>query len=151
MHLTLAFIGEVAEDVATAAAEAVAEAAPGVPAFRARLGKVGAFPTARSPRVVWVGLAEGTEGVREAALRVRAALARRRVPFDVAPPVAHVTVARLRDRVTPAERGAVRDALAGVAGQVRPLEFAIAEMHLMRSVLARSGPTYSTVTRAPLA
>lgn len=151
LHLTLAFIGEVGEDVAAVAVAAVAEAAAGVQAFRARLGAHGAFPTARSPRVIWVGLAEGSDSVRASALRVREQLTRRSVPFDDAPPVAHVTVARLRDRVTPAERAAVRDAVAALAGQVPPVAFEVTDIHLMRSVLARTGPTYSTVSRATLA
>lgn len=150
MHLTLAFIGEVPDGTAEAAARAIAEAATRITVFGARLGRAGAFPSERAPRVVWVGLAEGEPQVRQAALVVRAELTKRSVPYDDAPPVGHVTVARLRERVTPQERAALRDAFAAHGGDIPPLDFAVVEAHLVRSVLARSGPTYTTIARAVL-
>lgn len=150
MHLTLAFIGEVPDETARAAASAVADAAARIAPFRARLAHAGSFPSERSPRVVWVGLAEGEEEVREAALKVRAELARRDVRYDDAPPVAHITVARLREGVAARERAAVREAFAAHAVDVPTLDFEVVEAHLMRSVLARSGPTYTTIARGVL-
>lgn len=149
MHLTLAFIGWVQDPVADAARAAVAEAAAGIHAFRARLGTAGAFPSERRPRVVWVGLGEGADAVRAAAGGVRAALSARAVPFDDAPPVAHVTIARVRGTATPDERRSVATAVVSL-GHVPQLAFDVTDLHLMRSVLSPRGPTYTGVASAPL-
>ena len=56
MHLTLRFIGEVADDFAQevkASLQAIKSAS-----FNVRLQGVGYFPPRRAPRVLWVGLAE---------------------------------------------------------------------------------------------
>lgn len=148
MHLTLAFIGWI--DHADEASAALADAARALRPFAARLGAAGAFPNERRPRVVWVGLAEGAEEVREAAARVRSALAERSVPFDDAPAAAHVTIARLRDRATAVERGAVGAALAALRETVPALAFTVTEAHLFESTLSPRGPTYTTVARAAL-
>lgn len=150
MHLTLAFIGDVDDRVAAAAVRALEDAAARIAPFRGRLGEAGAFPNDRRPRVIWIGLAEGAEQVRDAAARVRGALDEQSVPFKDAPPVAHLTIARLRERATAADRLAVGAALAELRGAVPALAFDVAEAHLFRSVLSPRGPTYTTLARVAL-
>ncbi len=150
MHLTLAFIGHVPESRVAPAQAALRAACADRPAIAARLGSLGAFPNARRPRVVWVGLAEGADGVRASALAVRSELAGNGVPFDDAPPVAHLTLARLRDDVTAAERSALAAAVAALAADVPALAFRIGEAILFESRLSPRGPTYLPVARVPL-
>lgn len=151
MHLTLAFVGEVPEDVARRATEAVRAAASSLAPFRALLGELGAFPSERRPRVVWAGMREGEREVRDAALAVRAALRERGVRFDDNDPTPHLTIARLRDDATAEDRAAVAAALGRNRAALSALAlFEVREIHLMRSVLARSGPTYMPLATAPL-
>lgn len=149
MHLTLAFIGHVPETRAGDARTAL-DSLAGAGPVDARLGPLGAFPNARRPRVVWAGMAEGGEAVRARALRVREALQAREVPFDDAPPVAHLTIARLRDRATTAERAALGEAVSRLAAAVPELRFAIREAVLFESRLSPRGPSYLAVGRVPL-
>lgn len=150
MHLTLAFLGEVPEPTLEAARAAVAAAADQIGPFRALLGRAGAFPNERRPRVVWVGLDAGAEEVGAAALRVRAALAERRVPFDDADALAHITIGRVRERAGPEERLAVADAFRSLREAVPALAFEIAALHLVQSVLSKRGPTYASIAEARL-
>lgn len=142
MHLTLAFIGEVPEETARAAESAVREGAAAVGTFGARLGALGAFPSARRPRAIWVGLAEGAEDVAGAATAVRAALARHAVRFDAAPAAAHITIGRVREEVPPETRASIAAIVAQAQAEVPALRFEVGEMVLFRSILARQGPTY---------
>ena len=150
MHLTLAFIGEVPTPTVEAARDAVASAAAQIAPFRALLGRAGAFPNERRPRVLWVGLGAGAEEVAAAAERVRAALAVRRVRYEEAPAIAHITIGRVRERAGPEEREAVAGAFQSLRDAVPALAFDITALHLMRSVLSPKGPTYTSLAGAPL-
>jgi RNA 2',3'-cyclic 3'-phosphodiesterase len=56
MHLTLKFLGEVAEDVVPRAVEAIRSAAKGIVPFDFVVEGLGAFPPSGSPRVLWAGI-----------------------------------------------------------------------------------------------
>jgi 2'-5' RNA ligase len=56
LHLTLKFFGEVAEDRLGRIEEAIRAANEGSAPLEMRLDELGAFPNARRPRVVYVGL-----------------------------------------------------------------------------------------------
>ena len=148
MHLTLAFIGWAPDETAAIAGRALRNAFADTGPIACRLGAVGAFPTANRPRVVWVGLAEGEEGVRAAAVAAREALRAASVSFDDKPPVAHLTLARVRDEAPRSARDAIADVIRG--SRVEPLRFEIGEAILFESRLARSGPTYIPLERIPL-
>lgn len=55
-HITLKFFGEVAPERLDVIAEAVEGAARDAEAMPLRLDRLGAFPTFRRPRVVWLGV-----------------------------------------------------------------------------------------------
>lgn len=61
VHLTLKFIGEADAESERAIAAAIALVAERHAPFEARLTAVGAFPSLRRPRVVWVGLEASPE------------------------------------------------------------------------------------------
>ena len=86
--------------------------------------------------------------MRDRALRVRAALVTAQVPFDDAPPVAHLTVARVRDDVTAQDRRALAEALR--AATIRPFAFRIDEARLYESRLSPKGPAYRPLARVAL-
>lgn len=58
MHLTLQFLGEVAEERLAALEAEIAAAVQGRPAPSLALGRPGGFPNLRRPRVLWIGLEE---------------------------------------------------------------------------------------------
>jgi len=145
MHLTLAFIGYVPDATAAAAARALRQSLAAEEPIACRLGEIGAFPTPTRPRVVWVGLGEGADAVRERADRVREALRAAEIPFDQKPAVAHLTVARVRDNVDAEARASIAESLR--SARIEPLAFRIDEAVLFESKLARSGPTYLPLER----
>jgi len=78
LHMTLKFLGGVEPARLELARRALAAAVAGRPALRIRARGLGAFPSWRRPRVLWVGL-EG-QGLLELAACVEAAMCR--VGFD---------------------------------------------------------------------
>src|SRR5438045_2059794 len=56
MHVTLLFLGDVDDRELHAVCKAVKEAAAGEPGFALRVSGVGAFPTARRPKILWAGI-----------------------------------------------------------------------------------------------
>src|SRR5438105_3734805 len=57
MHVTVAFLGNVADAQMDRVCRAVAEGVAGFDPFTLRLDGLGVFPDSRRPRTVWVGLA----------------------------------------------------------------------------------------------
>ena len=92
MHLTLRFIGEVAENVANDIDDALA----GIhaPAFAMELAGVGEFG-GKNPRALWAGV-RGHEALLHLQKKIETALQRLGLPAEERKFAAHVTLARLR-------------------------------------------------------
>jgi len=134
LHLTLAFIGELAVPKAAEAVQAL-RAAVQEP-FEWRIDHVGRFERAR---VVWVGGQPEPRLVRMAEM-VRTQLQSLAIPFDPKPFVPHVTL--LRDVRQATERPAQRTADPGGSVQaITPFRWLIREAHLMLSERTPQGAT----------
>jgi 2'-5' RNA ligase len=134
-HVTLAFLGEVAErrqlDVEKAVGEAMAGwAAAGGTAPVLELGGGGQFGKGKFT-VLWVGLRNDVAGLRALAAAVRGELRRARLPFDDKPMRPHLTVARPGDRVPADGIAADRAVLDAYHGP----QWTVDGVHLVRSHL----------------
>lgn len=144
IHLTLRFLGDTEGDRVGPLGSALDEVAAQVRPLALALGPVGAFPDARRPRVIWVGL----EGESLAALgRLQKAVERRvrdlgwaREPRPFHP---HLTLGR----VSP---GRGRPPAGWAAAPVPPVPVPVAELRLIQSVLSPSGAVYTCLHRAAL-
>ncbi len=95
LHVTLRFLGEVTE----ADAEAVRAAlrAPfETPPFLARVSRLGCFPPSGPPRVLWLGIGEGSDGMAELRSELDRRLASAGHPPEARPLRAHVTLGRMK-------------------------------------------------------
>ncbi len=89
-HVTLAFLGEVADDVADELARRLSRAAARHPPLSLLLGGGGRF----GHQVLWTRVQGDREGLRRLADSVRAAARRSRLPMEQRPYRPHVTLAR---------------------------------------------------------
>jgi 2'-5' RNA ligase len=64
MHVTLLFLGEVDDRELPAVCRAVQDVAAREPPFALRVSGVGAFPNARHPKILWVGITEGADALK---------------------------------------------------------------------------------------
>jgi RNA 2',3'-cyclic 3'-phosphodiesterase len=149
-HFTLVFLGQRPAEQSAALCAAAGSAASAVPVFRLGLGGPGVFPGAARPRVLWVGVdlgAASLEHLQRAVLHalVAAGLAQQEERFS-----AHLTVGRLRDTASQAERAeAGRRWLAAPLTAAAP--FDVRSVDLMRSETGPGGSHYTTLATLPLA
>lgn len=144
-HVTLKFLGEVADErVGEVEAVAGAVAAAALPSTTALTG-VGAFPSARRARVLWVGLEDpgGTMAGVAAALEEELGRAGFRQESRTWTP--HLTLARFR---VPGPIGDVLEEVGELDLDRAPWE--VGEVVLFRSHLRREGAVYEPVARLPL-
>ncbi len=95
LHITLQFLGELALDEANLLTPVLQRAASDLAPFEIDFRGMGAFPSRRRPRIIWVGVGEGASPLMELAARVRQSMKtlgdKGEKPFTP-----HVTVARVR-------------------------------------------------------
>ena len=96
LHLTLAFLGNVDPQRHAEIVRAMHETAAATAPLEVPLDKVGAFPHERKPRIVYVGAREQGRAFRTLCARLRGVYAELGFAFED-DPVAHVTVARVKD------------------------------------------------------
>jgi RNA 2',3'-cyclic 3'-phosphodiesterase len=149
MHVTLAFLGQTPDDRLGEVTDAATEAARPVSPFRLAFGRAGRFPERGRPRVVWIGLADGAEGVLQLGAGVYAGLRSRGMRFDDRPIAPHLTLARIVEDATAAEARTV-----GAAVEDLPsanLGFEVSDIAVVQSVLSPKGPRYTALATVPLA
>ncbi|NJB68201.1 2'-5' RNA ligase [Desulfobaculum xiamenense] len=138
-HVTLRFLGDVAEDHVPQ----VRHALSGVrfDAFEFRAGGCGTFPPKGTPRVVWVGVAQGGEELAGLARAVEEAL----TPVGFTPEARgfspHLTVCRVKD--------AGRDPWSDMLSEFGKMEWptvTVDRFVLWRSRLTPGGPRYAALS-----
>jgi 2'-5' RNA ligase len=147
LHVTIKFLGSVAEERLPEVAAALDRAMGALPRFSIDVCGVGAFPSAGRANVIWVGANDGSgrlAAVARAVEDVAAALGvgeRENRPFT-----GLVTLGRVKSR----GRGAdARRALAGFADRAFGT-VEVTELHLYESQLGGDGSTYILRSRAAL-
>lgn len=148
IHLTLRFLGDIAEEQVEALGAMLRDVAAGMKPFALDARGVGAFPDPRAPRVIWLGL-YGTpeamaslrrmhEGIEDGVVGL--GFSRESREFT-----AHLTLARVRDRKSGAALAKVLE-----ANQDRAVgSFTAASVGLIKSELRPSGAVYTTLVEVP--
>jgi RNA 2',3'-cyclic 3'-phosphodiesterase len=140
LHVTLAFLGNVAASDCDAVTAALASATRGCVPCVVMLDKLGAFPHERKPRVVYVGAREQGRAFRSLANSVRAAYLALGFTFkDDA--VAHVTIARVKEARRPLP-----------SLELAPIRVGISSVALFESIFdaAKNTSRYETSASVPL-
>jgi 2'-5' RNA ligase len=138
VHLTLKFLGEVADEREPELAAALTSAAAGTRTLSLALGGFGVFPDFQRPRVVWVGIAP-EPGLEILQHRVEQEFAPLGFPTEGRPFRPHVTIGR-------AARDARPVSFTGLEAALGRVEFAetavVCALDLMQSTLQSGGPVY---------
>ena len=146
LHLTLKFLGEISEAQRQGVEACLKRIASQQPPFTLQLQGVGAFPSVESPRVVWVGIAQGKEEVRALAERIEQEATTLSLRQEERPFSAHLTLGRVR---SPRNRKALAQRLRKAAWQP-PGPFQVESITLFQSLLSSAGPTYTVLASIPL-
>jgi 2'-5' RNA ligase len=146
IHLTLKFLGEVPESQIDEIRNALARAVRGINTFRLEGRGTGAFPNARSARVVWMGLSGEMEKLKQLQAAVEENLVRIGLEREDRPFKPHLTLARIKYIRS-------REAWQKILDQVKDIQlpgFEVSAVSLMKSELKRTGAEYTEVAKVEL-
>jgi RNA 2',3'-cyclic 3'-phosphodiesterase len=146
LHLTLRFLGDVAEELRGAIVAALADAAGRSRPFELGLEGIGAFPSPRNPRVVWVGVGAGRTECLALAADLERALGPLAASGDARPFEPHATLRRIRGGRDRAWAERVLGEGHGRAFGVQPIRGIVA----YASALTRDGAVHTAFHRSPL-
>lgn len=144
-HITLAFLGNVPDNRLSTLSRVLDEVASTSPSFKLMTGRLGAFPTPRRPRVLWLGMEGDTQSMVQMQLRLQEALAAEGFPGERRDFKPHITIGRARGK------GPIH--LLGCAFHTHAGEsqlFEVEKIVLMSSLLTPRGPIHTPLHRAPL-
>jgi len=138
IHLTLKFLGGVEASRIERVKKALERAANGISPFEVEVGGAGCFPSARSPRVLWVGFSNVPELLQQLYSNIEDELAREGFEREKRKFSPHLTIGRIR---TPHNSARVAEAL--IASGFESEAFIATEVILMRSDLKPTGSIYT--------
>jgi len=148
-HLTLKFLGNVAEDRLGEITKAMEEASRGLFPFNLEVKGLGVFPNPRRVQVAWVGVSGEVEKLANLQRRLETKL----VPLGFAPEnrrfTPHLTLARLHDRASADERQRFGQLIADSEFETG-YSWPVTTVNLMRSQLTREGAVYSRISSVEL-
>lgn len=145
LHFTLAFLGELPEEVLARVREAAAPCTA-LHGFGLTLAGAGAFPDPRRARVLWLGAGEGAPELEELASRLQRGLRSAGFALEERPFHAHLTVARVKPG---GERGVSRALGAVPRGEIARMR--IDRLCLMQSQLSPQGAKHGLLHEIRLA
>ena len=143
-HVTLRFIGELAEERMREVADALGGGFA-LPPFDLVFDRLGTFPSGRFPRIIWLGASAGAAALTELAQHIGVRLDRLIGPGETREFKAHVTLARVRD---PGRHFSWSRTLSEV--KLESTTSHVDHVTLYSSQLSPKGPTYTALCRAPL-
>lgn len=138
LHLTLKFLGEIPQAQVERAGAVLKEVAAGRSCFELQFGGTGSFPHARNPRILWVGLVQGLETLKELQHAVDTGLSTAGFARETRPFTPHLTIGRVKSG-----RNAAPLVQALLAAGFHSAPFRVSELVLMRSELKSSGAVYT--------
>jgi len=145
IHLTLKFLGNIPAKRVTEISEAMKKAVQAISPFQLEISGLGAFPSLKQPRVFWVGVSGELDKLSALQQNIDSALAALGFAKEERPFVAHLTLARIREGASPAERRDFGELVDSTTFQDKyPVE--VAAVRLMRSQLMPAGAIYTCLS-----
>ncbi|MBI3989540.1 MAG: RNA 2',3'-cyclic phosphodiesterase [candidate division NC10 bacterium] len=146
LHITLKFLGEVEERMLKAVRGVIASSVAAVGPVLLSFADLGTFPHLRSPRVIWVGVREGAEGLSLLQANLEQGFKGIGFPRENRSFTAHLTLGRVRSPkglqpLVEEVKAWQRDALG---------EMVLKQVDLMRSQLHPGGSIYTILESFPL-
>jgi RNA 2',3'-cyclic 3'-phosphodiesterase len=142
MHITLKFLGEIDSERVVNLQSAAERAMSSVAPFDLSIEGTGAFPQSRLARVLWLGVADASGGLRRLQQRLEDECAREGFAHDEKRFHPHLTIARLRH-----PSGAKHLAALHSEMSFKTDSFSITELIVIRSELGPRGSSYTEISR----
>ena len=148
VHLTLKFLGDVSPANLERLAEALKAEAVAHETFSMSVGGLGAFPTPRRARIIWIGL-EAPASLMALLRGVEAVTARLGYASEDRPFSPHLTIGRVGQNVSGTDFQRIRTALEGATvGALGTLR--VDAVHIFKSDLQPGGSVYTHLYTLPM-
>jgi 2'-5' RNA ligase len=145
IHLTLKFLGNIPSERVTEITEAMKKAAQGVSPFLLEISGLGAFPSLKQARVLWVGIGGELDQLSTLQQNIDSVLAALGFAREERPFVPHLTLARVREGASLPERRSFGELVGSAAFEDKyPIE--VEAVRLMRSQLTPAGAIYTCLS-----
>ncbi len=145
IHLTLKFLGEVEEQKIPRIIQSLKEVSRIFKPFMMELKNIGGFPTIQSPRVIWVGIEKGKEGLHELAASIEDTLVKLKFPKETRKFSSHLTIGRVKYIK---DKKSFSQILS--KAQFSPLPQEVKSITLFKSTLTPHGPIYEKLSEIGL-
>jgi 2'-5' RNA ligase len=150
LHLTLRFLGSTPEPMVAGVGRAMALVASGGFPAPLAVGRGGAFPSPKRPRVLWLGVVQGADRLRVRAEDLDAQLVAVGWPAEDRPFRPHLTLARVAEGAGAAAAGATAARLLMDRAEPFSAEWTADRLTLFESRLSRGPARYEVVAEAIL-
>jgi len=137
LHLTLKFLGSIDEALVNRVCEVVQRNPAKTPTFTIGISGTGAFPSSKSPRVLWLGVNEPTGNLKTLAQSLNTDCENVGFEAENRPFKPHLTLARIRE---PRHAGELGEAHA--KNSFGPIRFTCDELVLYESQLGPGSSKY---------
>ncbi len=145
IHLTLKFLGNIPSKRVTEITEAMGKAVQGISPFRLEISGLGAFPSLKQARVLWVGIGGELDQLSTLQQNIDSVLAALGFAREERPFVPHLTLARVREGASLPERRSFGELVGSAAFEDKyPIE--VGAVRLMRSQLTPAGALYTCLS-----
>jgi 2'-5' RNA ligase len=145
IHLTLKFLGNIRAGQAAEITACIKEASREVQPFHLEILGLGAFPSVRQPRVLWVGVHGDTDTLSRLQQDIESTLAALGFSREERPFVPHLTLARTREGASAPESRSFGELVASTTFEDK-YPFEVEAVKLMRSQLTRAGAIYTCLS-----
>ncbi len=144
-HLTLKFLGDTARERVPPLVEALGKVSSGIDPFELCSNGLGAFPSMRVPRILWLGMDESGELLRLKCL-MEEALYEAGFERDKKTFRPHLTLCRIRSKKGSRAMGAMAEAIK----VEKKVAFVVTRFVLYKSTLRPAGAQHEVIREFPL-
>jgi len=146
LHITLKFLGWVEDGKISGLTDSVTDIVKGFGTIKVGFAGFGMFPDEKHPRVIWVGITEGSDKLKELADKIEDKLSTEGYREEEREFSTHLTIGRIKEKIdAEALTGFIKkNENAGFGG------FIAKNVSMMKSTLKRSGPVYEEVKQIQL-
>ncbi len=144
IHLTLKFMGTIGGHQVGDITRVIQESTEGFSPFHLEVSEIGVFPNLKRARVVWVGLGGEVDRLGQLQRRLESGLTPLGFTAESRAFKPHLTLARVRDRASPAEQSSLGQLIADT-GLTLSYAFRADSISLMKSTLTREGAIYHQI------
>jgi RNA 2',3'-cyclic 3'-phosphodiesterase len=145
LHLTLKFLGNIETNKVELIVQTIRDTLVGDRPFILNLDNLGVFPDLKNIHVIWIGLGGELDTLKIIQSKIESNLVPLGFIIEKRPFTAHLTLARVAENASYEDRQILARSISKIELE-KNISFNVNSISLMKSQLARTGPTYTRLS-----